>query len=220
MAFNNPARLTLDAKVQDRLREWFSKRGMPDVIQLQALQLGDSDINYEMSQQTNGIRVLNAPYQVQGIKHKLIYTGSTTNITGKIEMYIRYVNDSGQVASYYQFPSNTNLTLGVYPPSRGNQINKTSILFNNLNPNKEGFILFYQTLPDGYLDVNNVPMRLKEEYDFNIPTIPVGWDFIIDQLNGSIFIARPDSYVFLGSTGTVQVKGQLSSISKTITFNY
>jgi len=221
MAFNNPARLTLDAKVQDRLREWFSKRGMPDALQLKSVQLGDSDVNYEMSQQVNSIRVLNAPYQVQGIKHKLTYTGATSNISGKIETYYRHVNDQGQVGSFYTYPTNTTLSLGVYPPSRGNQINQSTIPFNTLSTTKEGFIIFNQTLPDGYLmPSSNIPMRLKEEYDFTISVYPIGWEFIIDQVNGSIFIAKPDSYTFLGLVGTIQMKGHLSSLTRTISFNY
>lgn len=221
MAFNNPARLTLDAKVQDRLREWFSKRGLPDAIQLKSVQLGDSDVNYEMSQQVNTIRVLNAPYQVQGIKHKLTYTGATSNVSGKIETYYRHVNDLGQVGSFYTYPTNLTLTLGVYPPSRGNQVNQLTIPFNTFSNTKEGFIVFNQTLPDGYFTpIDNIPMRLKEEYDFTISVYPTGWEFIIDQVNGSIFIAKPDSYVFLGMTGTILIKGHLSSLTRTIDFNY
>lgn len=221
MAFNNPARLTLDAKVQDRLREWFSKRGLPDAVQLKSVQLGDSDINYEMSQQVNTIRVLNAPYQVQGIKHKLTYTGATSNVSGRIETYYRHVNDLGQVESFYSYHANLNLTLGVYPPSRGNQVNQSTISFNTLSNTKEGFIIFNQTLPDGYTTTpGNIPMRLKEEYDFTVSVYPTDWEFIIDQANGSIFIAKPDNYIFQGLIGTVQMKGHLSSLTRTIEFNY
>lgn len=221
MAFNNPVRLTIDSKVQDRLREWFSKRGLPDAVQLKSVQLGDSDINYEMSQQVNDVRILNAPYQVQGIKHKLTYTGLVTNVTGVIETYYRYVNDVGQVSSFYTYPANINLSLGVYPPTRGNQIEQTELPFDNGSPNKEGFIVFNQTLPDGYVtSPGNVPMRLKEEYDFTISIVPAGWEFIVDQANGSILVARPAGYTFLGLDGTITLKGHLSSLQKQIKFNY
>lgn len=215
--FNDNTRLTLDLKAQDRLREWFSKRADGEVVKLTAVQLGDSDIHYEMSQQISDVKILNAPFQVDGIKHKLIYSGSNTNLTGTVECYVRYVNEFGQVASYYNYPTNLNLSLGVAPPTTANQVNTDTLTFGV--GNKEGYICFFQTLPDNFVDTNNVRLRLKEEYDIVTNNVPNTWEVIVDQANGSLFIAKPTGYTFAASTATITVKGQLSSISKTITFN-
>ena len=222
MSFNNPNRLTLDLKCQDRLREWFSKRSTNELIQLSCVELGDSDINYELSQQVSDIRILNAPYQVEGVKHKLIFIGSAENLTGKLTNFIRYVDSNGIVNSYYNYPTNTSLSAGVAPPTLANGIDTNNVTFNTGSFFKEGFIMFFQTLPDGYVDPSDgiTPLRLIETYNFTLTNLPNSWEVIIDEANGSLFIARPDNYVFLGGVGLILAKGTLSSITKTVTFNW
>lgn len=218
--FNDPNRLTLDIKAQDRLREWFSKRGDATIVQLKCIELGDSDVDYEMSQQVNSIKILNSPYDVERIKHRLYYSGVVDNITGKITTFLRRVNAVDQVESLYNYPSSSGYTAGVVPPTRANGFDFNTIAFDSLSVLKEGFIVYYQTLPDNYFDSNGVPQRLIEQYVFTFNNVPSSWEVILDQTNGSFLIAKPAGYTFLSLTGTIQVDGTLSTLSKTITFNY
>lgn len=220
MASFNQNQLTINTVAQDRLREWFSKRdGSLKDVKITAFGLGDSDVNYEMSKQHTRIKVADAPYLIPRIKHHLIYDGRTSNLTGKVECYVRVVEDSGIVSSYYSYPTNTNLSQGVTPPKKGNQYDLTDLPVNILNTSKEGYICFFQTLPDGYNDASGNPLRLKEQYVFLAQNLPSSWELIIDDVNGSFFLAKPAGYVFTGDKGEVMVKGKLSSLTKKIYFN-
>ena len=67
--------LQLDIKVQDKYRKLLSKLGQ-DGVELKCVQLGDSDIDYELSPNIDNARILNAPYNVESIKYPLIYNGA------------------------------------------------------------------------------------------------------------------------------------------------
>ena len=229
MNFNN-LQLYIDLKTQDRLRQWFSLRENPDNIQIKAVEFGDSDVDYALSTTPNNIRTLNAPYQVDRIKWKLIYSGSIAGgLAGNLTMFLRHVNSSGQVESLYNYPPTLTYTLGVVPPTLYNGNIFTNIAFNTGITVREGFIAFFQTLPQGYTDpVTLLPLRYKEEYSLivncpslsSVTSLPSGWELIPDVVNGSFLLAKPDSYVFTSNTGTITVKGLDTGISETISFNY
>lgn len=217
--FNN-IQLALDVKAQDRLRKWFADRGSAANLIITSVGLGDSDVDYELSQQYTRIKVLNAPYNVGKIKHHLIYEGPVENITGDITMFLRRVNDSGVVESLYNYPpDNINFAAGIAPPTLSTGYDFSTINFDILNSNKEGFIVYFQTLPTGYLDSSNVQQRLSEQYDFTFLNFPGSWEIILDQENSSFLIAKPAAYVFTGNTALIKLKGQTSSIQRTIGVN-
>lgn len=214
--------LTLDIKAQNRLREWFSKRGNLDNVVINSVGLGDSDVDYNLSQQSSRIKVIQAPYQIPRIKHHLYYSGVTSNITGIITTFLRRVNYLDQIESIYDYPlDNTTYTAGVVPPTLENGYNFSTINFTTGVANKEGFIVYFQTLPDNYFDSNNVQQRLIEQYDFTFNNIPITWEVIVDQINGSFLIAKPAGTV-IGPTGQgdITIKGLTSGLSKIILFNF
>jgi len=224
---NNPTanlNLFIDLKTQDRLREWFSKRGSLQSLTLTGLALGDSEVNYKLSQQYQNIQTLSTPYEIPRIKHKLIYSGQANNLIGYLNTYLRHVDKDGNVESLYNYidgvSSNVTFSQGQYPPVLVNGKNWNTVLFNITQTEREGFIVFTETLPDGYFDANGKKMRLREEYSFEISVLPVGWEIIIDEPNGSFLIAKPDSYSFLTLFSQIKITGKLSGISKVITFNY
>jgi len=220
MAIFNSANLALDIKAQDRLREFFSKRGTSENITFTCVALGDSDVDYEMSQQVSRIKVLNAPYQVPRIKHKLIYSGVQTNLTGKITAFTREVTTNGLIFSYYDYPQNLTPTVGQIPPTLSNGFDISTIFFSpGTTGVKAGFIVYFQTLPDGFLDTNGIQERLKEKYTFITDNIPTGWEIIIDEVNGSLLIAKPASYTFTGGQSSIVISGTISGISRTIFYN-
>jgi hypothetical protein len=226
MVFNN-VQLSVDIKAQDRLREWFAQRQNGGTVDLTHVALGDSDINYQMSQQYGAIKILSTPFNIPDIKHKLLHTGGVAGVTGVIESYLRKINDQGQVLSLYNYPPSTNWVLGTLPPTKANQYNFSQIPFDTTNTQREGFICFNQTLPDNYFDNANNPLRLKESYDLTITSttlapgvLPTGWELIQDVENGSFLLAKPASYVFTNNIATIKLRGILSSITKTLTFSY
>jgi len=216
--------LFIDLKTQDLLRKWFSERNNLTNFSLTGLSLGDSDVDYKLSQQFYNIKTLAAPYNVKEIKHKLVYDGQINNLIGELTVYLRRVNPNGSVSSLYNYidgySSNFVFASGDTPPTLANGKNWDSIPFSLSEVDREGFIVFPQTLPDGYYDNNGNKLRLKETYDFTISVIPVGWEIITDTDNGSFFIAKPASYVFLLQNSQITIKGKISGITKTITFNY
>lgn len=221
MGVFNSSALAVDVKAQDKLREWFSKRGVPDNAVIKCMGLGDSDVEYNMSQQATRIKVLQAPFAVPRIKHHLYYSGVSANITGILTTFLRRVNELDQIESLYNYPpNNITYTAGVVPPTLSNGYNFSTIDFDILNVLKEGFLVYTQTLPDNYVDANGLQQRLIEQYDFTFNNIPVSWEVILDQSNGSFLIAKPAGYVFTSQQGSIIVKGLSSSISKTILFNF
>lgn len=216
------SQLNITIKAEDRLREWLSKRGSTDGLQLSFVALGDSDVDYEMSLQSERISTVPSAYQIPQIKYKLLYEGNPGNFAGEIVVYSRYVDQDGNVGSLYSFPpNNLTYTLGVSPPTLGNGYNQNSILFNTLNANAEGYIVYLQTLPDGYVDeTTGDPLRLQEVYSIVFTGLPVSWEVILDEPNGSFLIARPAGYTFTSGTGTIEITGNNSSIKRTLTFNY
>jgi len=222
MNFSN-LQLFIDLKTCDRLRQWFSKRGSADNIQIQAIEVGDSDIDYQLSANPSIIRTLNAPYQVSKIKHKLIYQGSIAGgLAGSLTTFLRHINSTGGVESLYNYPPDSiTYTLGIVPPTLSNGMDFNTILFNIGLTDKEGFIVFIQTLPDNYIDqVSGLPMRYQEEYDLNFVGLPNSWEVIPDVINGSFMIAKPSNYIFTSSIGTITISGRDTGIKKSITFNY
>jgi hypothetical protein len=215
----NSNQLKLDIKAQDRLRRWFAERNNPHNIQITCVGLGDSDIDYELAGRSNTIQNLAAPYDTPTIKHHLVYSGLVNNITGKITLFLRRVTSNGIVQSLYGYPPTLAFTSGVIPPTLANGYDFSVISFDNSLITREGFVGFLQTLPDNYLDSNNVQQRLNEQYTYDIVNLPTNWEFIIDHVNNSFLLAKPDNYVFQNTSGLIKVKGNDSGLSKTIIFN-
>lgn len=215
----NSSQLKLDIKAQDRLRRWFAERNNPHNIQITCVGLGDSDIDYQMAARANSIQNLAAPYNVSKIKYHLIYDGVVTNITGKITMFLRRITDTGSVESLYNYPSSMTFSLGIVPPSLSNGYDFSIISFNNSSTGREGFVGFLQTLPDNYVDPNNVQQRLNEQYAYDIVNLPSGWEFIIDHPNNSFLLAKPSNYIFQNTSGLIKIRGIDSSLTKTVVFN-
>jgi hypothetical protein len=89
---------------------------------------------------------------------------------------------------------------------------------------KSGYILFFETLLDNYLDDNNVPERMSEQYKFTVTfngseTIPNGWDIIYDYEHGSLLIGKDVGSVTSSNNGIITVFGLTSRFQKTILFN-
>jgi hypothetical protein len=218
MVFNN-VQLALDIKAQDRLREWFSKRGTDSGLPITCVGLGDSDIDYEMSQDMTRVKILNAPYQVPKIKHHLVYNGVINNVTGNITLFLRHVDSLGKISSLYDYPFSSQFSLNTIPPTLDNGKDFNDITFNTTLSTKEGYIGYLQTLPNGYLDSNNVQVRLEERYTYEITSLPNTWELIIDNFNNSFLLAKPTGYTFLNQTASLKATGKVSGIIKTITFN-
>lgn len=223
--FNPNRHLIIDLKAQDRLRKWFSQRGSDALVKLQCVSLGDSDIDYQMSIRPNDIRVLNAPYNVEKIKHPLIYSGAYQNLTGELTAYARLVSNN-QVSSLYGYPPNsTTYTVGVVPPTLANGFNVSSLSFT-VGQGLTGWMVFLQTVPDNFSAINNngntVQARLQEGYvyQFSMPTTSLGvtsgietiqlfndpnWEMVIDHNNGSFLLAFNDQQLFTdGDFGTFE----------------
>ena len=219
--------LFIDLKTQDKLRKWFSERDNGSPINIKNLALGDSDVDYKLSLQVNKIRPLPAPYEVPRIMSNILYKGNVGNITGVITAYLRRVNNVGQVESLYNhisgFSGSLNFTNGTNPPVINNEYDWNSIPFTQTPTTKEGFIVFLQTLPDNYFEIDGVtPKRLIETYDISFDNInfPSTWEAIIDDLNGSFLLAVPNTYTFGTNIQQIKVKGRISGIIKFLTFIY
>jgi len=166
----NTKQLFINLKGQDALRQWFSQRGTDDGLALKFVSLGDSDVNYELSQQVENMDILPAPYNTPKIKYKMAYEGLIGNINGRIETLVRYINASGDVLSLYSYPPDETFYTGHIPPTL-----KCKKDFDNLtfqDSIKEGYVIFFQTLPDNFYDENTVPLRLVEEYEVKIDNLP------------------------------------------------
>ena len=220
----DPNILQLDIKVQDKYRKLLSKLGQ-DGVELKCVQLGDSDIDYELSPNMESARILNAPYNVESIKYPLIYNGAGKGLKGTVSSFVRLVNADGTISSLYNYPTSSLFETGRVPPSLENGKNFDKIDFTS---SQMGVIIYFQTLLDYYFDIEtNLPLRLKEEYDIVVTfssstTVPTGWEITIDQANGSMLLGK--AAVAVSSTtifnGKIEAIGKISSNKKTIEFNY
>lgn len=235
MAFNTSRQLILDIKAQDRLREWFSKRGGSNNLIITCLSLGDSDVDYHLSDQVDKIQVLSAPYNVERIKSKLIYEGDVSNLTGKITSYLRYVDANGLVKSLYNYVPNKNFFTGIFPPALSSGFDWDDITFTtNL---REGFIVYFQTLPDGFTEpdpmdnTKKIPLRFEEPYVITYTNLPLantitavtlGTPLTVTTTNAinlsdQYRIVSGDEIVITGVNGIPQTNGRY--FAKQIAFN-
>lgn len=218
-----PNTLKLEIKIQDRYREWFSSLGQEDALQSSCVILGDSDVDYSIAPNISKTRILSAPFNVEGIKHKLIYNGVGKNLSGLIKCFARRVNSTGDIESIYDYPTTNNFILGLTPPTLENGNNFEQITFTNA---KMGYILFFSTVLDYYVTDTGVKKRLVEEYTFSIDwngatVTPANWDFVVDNINGSMLISKNELANSVGSlyNCTITAKGKNSNKIKKIKFN-
>jgi hypothetical protein len=215
--------LLVQLKVQDRYRKWFSGLGTEIPLSSTCVIFGDSDIDYELAPNVGQSRILSAPFNCEGIKYKLLYNGVGKNLSGIIKCFTRTVLSTGDIQSYYDYPNSDTLSTGRIPPTLNNGVDTEQLTFTN---DKMGYILFFSTVLDYYFDVNGVKERLVEDYNFSIDwndsdATPTGWDFVIDNKNGSMLISKDITANPVGSTynGTITVTGQFSNKIKKVKFN-
>lgn len=220
--FNPEKRLIVDVKIQDRLRNKFAKIALadPQNLKITCIEFGDSDVDYRLSYDYTRIRVLNAPYNIEKIKSRLVYQGLDAGLTGEIKMYKRFVDSQGYVSSYYNYPSSNILSLGVVPPSLSNGFDSNTLEFAN-DP-VQGWICFLETIPDGYYDTDGSQLRLPEQYDFEVTIVdPLYLEITLDETNGSFLASKQlnpadDTPHAPYEIGRVKVTGRLSGLTKTI----
>ncbi len=213
--------LQLDIKLQDPYREIISKLGKGNV-EITCVILGDSDIDYELSQDMNNAKILNAPYSVTSVKYPLVYNGLGKSLVGKVTCFARKIDSASKVNSLYTYPTNKVFSYNRIPPTLENGFDWDKLEFT---ADKMGYILFFQTLLDFYVDDNGVQQRVKEQFSFNItfnnsPILPSGWEIIIDQDNGSLLIGKNASAVTNIYNGKIEVQGKTTSNKKVIEFNF
>jgi hypothetical protein len=221
----SPNTLQLDIKVEDRYRKWFSGLGIDSQLKASCVILGDSDIDYELAPNVENSRILSTPYSVEGIKHKLIYNGVGKNLAGSIKCFARKVNSDGTLSSLYDYPANDTFTAGVTPPTLNNGKNWEKITFDDT---KMGFVLYFSTVLDFYLTDEDVKKRINEEYtitfDWNGSSVtPASWDYKIDNVNGSLLLAKQDttsSPVSSSYLGKITITGTFSNKVKEVKFNF
>lgn len=223
--FLNPSLLIVDCKLQDSYRSFISSMLADPSLVPTSVILGDSDISYELAPNVANSRILNAPYGDIQVKHKLIFNGVGKNLSGIIKTFARKVVEDGSIESLYDYDANLNFTAGLTPPILSNGYDWNTITFDDT---KMGYILFFETVLDYYLTSIGVKERLVENYTFvfswNGSTItPPGWDFVIDNTNGSLLLSKIDTTstpIGLNYRGKITVTGQFSQKIKVITFNY
>jgi len=221
----NPNTLVLDIKLTDEMREWLSTLGNEDLLSATCVILGDSDIDYNLAPKINTTRILEGPYNPPAVKYKLIYNGVGQDLSGTIKTFARYVNTDGTISSLYDYPTTSNFTSGTTPPSLENGKDFDQITFQDV---QMGYILYFETVLDFYLDDDGTKERLNEDYTFTIlwdgsATIPAGWDYVIDTVNGSMLLAKTDtttSPIGTNYRGKITVFGNTSNKTKVVTFNY
>lgn len=218
----SPNTLKLEIKVQDKYREWFSGLGQETALKASCVILGDSDVDYSIAPNISKTRILSAPFNVEGVKHKLIYNGVGKNLSGLIKCFVRRVNSTGDIESLYDYPLTNTFTAGTTAPTLENGNNFEFVTFTN---SKMGYILFFSTVLDYYLTDTGIKKRLGEEYTFDIDwnglPMPTNWDFVVDNVNGSMFISKNELANSVGSiyNCTITAKGKNSNKIKKIKFN-
>lgn len=212
--------LELDIKVQDKYREKLSKLGKEDLSSTCVI-LGDSDIDYGLAPNIEKSRILSAPYNINGIKHKLIYNGVGANLSGIIKCFVRKVDSDGNILSRYEYPNNMDFIIGNKPPNVDKGMDEEILIFDNT---KMGYILYFSTILDYYFDDKNNKQRLKEFYSFNFKwgsesVVPLNWDVVYDYDNGSILIAK-DELEISNNEAELTIKGNFSNKEKIVKFKF
>lgn len=220
-----PQVLTIDIKLSDSYRKYISSMLADPTLVPTAVILGDSDIAYDLAPNVANSRILNAPYSTAGVKHKLIFNGVGKNLSGIIKTFARRVDANGTIESLYNYNTNLNFSPGVIPPVLNNGYDWPQITFSD---SQMGYILFFETVLDYYLTPVGAKERLVEKYNFTFSwngssITPNGWNFVIDNNNGSLLLAKVDTTstpIGLNFRGSITAVGQFSQKIKVITFNY
>lgn len=212
--------LQIQIKAQDRFRQMIANISNPQV--LTCVMLGDSDIDYEMSNNINGIRVMDAPYDCEAIKYPLIYNGNGKGLNGEINCFARQIDANGNILSLYNYPTSSTLSYGKTIPTLSNGFDWSQLSFSSV---KMGYILFFETVLDNYLDQNNISERMQEQYKFTVTfngsqIVPSSWDVIYDYTNGSMLIGKNVVNVGSVNNGTITIVGLTSRFQKTVLFNF
>lgn len=222
--------LQLDIKLTDAYRKYLSSLGSLEALKAGCVILGDSDIDYTLSPNISESAILNAPYAPSGIKHKLLWNGVGKDLSGTIRCFARQVQANGSINSLYNYPTDEIFSLGDTPPELINGKDWNQITFND---SKMGYILFFETVLDYYLTDDGINERLIELYDVSIDwnsennngdnSIPLDWDVVTDNLNGSMLISKNDTTlnpIGLNYRGQIIISAQFTKKKKIITFNF
>lgn len=228
--------LTLDIKLQDKYRELLANIA-DGSLNISCVQLGDSDIDYENTQDMSNSRILNAPFNVEKIKYPLIYDGTGRGLEGRISCFARKVNSDGTLSSIYNWPNDFIWTVGDKVPPVYNGYDWNALQFDNT---QMGYILFFQTILNNFYDsASGLTQRMIEKIDVEVTfngskSVPTGWEITRDEdtkvltinntnytvYNNSMLIAKTAGPSLTSNTnGLITAKGSLSNIVKNITFN-
>jgi hypothetical protein len=215
--------LEIQLKVQDRYRDNLSSLGTDTPLSAMCVILGDSDIDYGLAPNIADTRILSAPYNVNGVKHKLIYNGIGKNLSGLIKCFARQVLSDGSIQSMYDYPASETWSTSRKSPLLVNAEDLDKITFTNATM---GYILFFSTVLDYYFDENGIKKRLIEKYDFSVnwngaTTTPNQWDIVFDNDNGSLLISKSSLAPSTGVNynGVITIVGQFSNKIKKVKFN-
>jgi len=218
------SRLQIDIKVSDAYRQYLSSLGFDTALKGSCVILGDSDVDYQLAPNVQTNRILNAPYSPAGVKHKLLYNGVGKNLSGTIKAFARRVEPDGSIMSLYQYNADEVFYPGDTPPTLAEGKNWDQITFDDL---KRGYILFFESVLDYYLTADNIKKRISEAYTFTFNwdggPKPSNWDFVIDNTNGSLLLAKQDTTgtpIGLNYRGTLTIAGQFTKLTKVVTFNF
>ena len=210
--------IQVDIKVTNRYRKWLSTLLINNTLELKCIMLGDSDIDYELGDSVNGSRILNSPYNPEAIKYPLIYNGLGNGVKGIISTFVRYVDENGDVSSYYNYPLSTTLSIGRIPPTLVNGLDIDTVDFTN---DRMGIIFFFQSLLDYYRTDEGVQQRLNENYEIkvkfnNSEIVPNNWQVIRDDLNHSLLISKTNINVTTPTTysGEIIITGVITKIGR------
>ncbi len=143
------------------------------------------------------------------------------------------------MTSMYGYPVTTAFTPGTVPPSLNNGFDWNLLPFDT---EKQGYVLFFQTLLLNYYDATtNLQKRLNEPMSMKVTfngsnTVPSGWEVTFDHSTTPILVgeevinmhhnsmliskqATGVSTVGANVNGQITVTGLLSNITKNIAFN-
>jgi len=183
--------LFINLKQQDRLREWFSKRGNVYDANLitNNISFGDSDVNYELCTRPNDIQILPAPYQAPNIRWKLTYSGDYNGLAGKISAYRRILFGDGKLYSVYD----GNVKESVQVPNAIDNVDTSELVFgidpvsiSTSTDSSMGYVIFLETLPTGFTDNSGNQMRLPETYTIT-SNLPDSLTSLIIEQNTKLF---------------------------------